>query len=169
MRYLAGNKWYLSDFTPSMKITITFFVIFVLLGLASSIALQYNQTKFQTSKAETYYKGNKGQKNVETFHVAKSYRRLLEVAHFHLYIMPIIYLAFVHLYFLTSQTEAEKVFVSIVTFTALLGEIVTPWLIRFVAADFSYLFWFSGLGITLPTLWMSGIILWALWIPSKTA
>lgn len=165
MRYLAGDQWYLSSYTPSMKIALSFFVLFVLLGLASSLALQYNQTQFQTSKAETYYLGNKGEKNVDTFHVKKSYRELLEVAHFHLYIMPIIYLAYVHLYFLTKRPETEKVFVTIITFTALLGEIITPWLIRFVSDNFSYLFWYSGLGITVPTLWMAAIILKALWIP----
>lgn len=167
MRYLAGDNWYLSNYTPSMKVALSFFVLFVLLGLASSIALQYNQTQFETSKAETYYLGNQGQKNVDTFYVKKSYRELLEVAHFHLYIMPIIYLAYVHLYFLTKRSETEKVIVTIVTFLALLSEIATPWLIRFVSGDFSYLFWFSGLGITIPTIWMAMIILKALWIPSS--
>lgn len=169
MRFLSRGKTVMGNYTLPMKIALTSFIIFILLGLVSSIALYHNQFEFDADKASTYYQGNEGQQNVKTFHVAKSYRELLETAHFHLYIMPIVYLALVHLYFLSGQPEWEKSTMAIVTFLGLFLEVAAPWLVRYVGGGWSKLFWVSGLSITIPTVWMSAICLYELWLTGHTA
>jgi hypothetical protein len=150
-----------------MKVAMTFFVIFILLGLLSSIALYHQQFDFSTETASNYYRGNQGEKNVDTFYVPKPYPRLLEVTHFHLYITSLVYLAFTHLYFLSPRSTAEKVGVTVVVFTGLLTEIATPWLVRYGSGSFSLLFWFSGLAITVTTLWMAFVCLGEMWLGSN--
>lgn len=163
MRILAQGKYRLSAFSPSMKVSLTFFIVFLLLGLVTSIALAHQQTSFSAEQAQVYYLGNEDDLEATEFHVQKSYRQLLEVAHFHLYIMPVVYLAFIHLYFLSSRSEREKTILSVLTFSALLLEVAAPWLIRFVSPEFSTVFYISGLGIVVTTLWMSAICLREMW------
>jgi len=157
----------MGNYPRHMKLALTAFVCFVLLGLASSVALYHNQFEFDTGEASTYYRGNKGQKNVDTFHVKKSYRELLETTHFHLYIMPVVYLALVHLYFLSSRPRLEKLVLTVLTFLGLFFETAAPWLVRYGSAGWARLFWISGFSITIPTLWMSGVCLFEIWVPAE--
>lgn len=166
MRFLSRGKTVMGNYTLPMKIALTSFVIFILLGLVSSIALYHNQFEFDADEAGTYYRGNADKQNVETFHVKKSYRELLETAHFHLYIMPVVYLAFVHLYFLSHQPEWEKTLMALATFIGLFLEVAAPWLVRYGGGEWAKLFWVSGFTITIPTLWMALICLLELWWPS---
>lgn len=163
MRIFAQGNSSLSAFSLPMKVALSFFVVFILLGLVSSIALYHQQFSFSTDRASDYYLGNKGETNVDKFYVKTSYRRLLEVTHFHLYITSLVYLAFTHLYFLSSRSQFEKTTVTFLVFLGLLTEISTPWLVRYGSGAFSDLFWFSGLSITITTLWMSLVTLVELW------
>lgn len=172
MKILASNRT-LAAYSPSMRLALSFFLIFILLGLASSIALYHQQFDFSSEDAATHYRGtdlNQGggqlndPDNLE-MHVQKSYRQLLEVTHFHLYIMPIVYLAVVHLYFLSTRPEWEKVLMTILTYVGLLGEIVAPWLTRYAGAAWSNTFWVSGTLITVTTVWMCLICMLEMWWP----
>lgn len=150
-----------------MKLAFSFFILFILLGLVSSVALYHQQFAFSTDTVADYYQGNKGEKNVDQFYVKKSYRELLEVTHFHVFIMPVVYLALVHLYFLSPQPDLEKNLVTVFTFGGLLLEVTAPWLVRYGSEAWSYLFWGSGLAITLTTLWMSVVCYRYLWFASE--
>ncbi|MFB6345423.1 MAG: hypothetical protein ABEK50_06595 [bacterium] len=167
MRYLAGDRWQLGSYTLPMKLALSFFLLFMLLGLASSIALYHNQFDFSASTAADYYQGNSGDMDARTMYVKKSYRELLETAHFHLYIMPVVYLALVHLYFLTQQSNTLKVIMTILTFVGLLVEVAAPWLVRYGPGWTSYLFYLSGMAITVPTVWMCGVCLFELWFVTE--
>lgn len=151
------------DLTPPMKVSISFFILFTILGLATSLMLQHQQTAFASGQAASYYRGNADDEQAKVYFVEKSYRQLLETAHFHVYIMPLYYLAFVHVFFLTDRSEREKIWLSVITFTGVLLEMLLPWLIRYVSPALGGLFWLSGLAITIPTLWMSAICLRELW------
>jgi len=158
----------MAKYTFPMKIALTAFVLFILLGLVSSIALYHNQFEFDSRQASTYYRGNAGQENIQTMHVKTSYRELLETTHFHVYIMPVVYLAFVHLYFLSGRPEWEKSTVALVTFLGLFLEMAAPWLVRYGSSGWSRVFWVSGLSITVPTVWMSFVCLYELWLANAS-
>jgi hypothetical protein len=151
-----------------MKIAFSFFILFILLGLWSSIALYHQQFNFSTDRAADYYRGNRGETDVKKFYVKKSYRELLEVTHFHVFIMPVVYLAFVHLYFLSPQPELEKNIVTILSFGGLLTEVMVPWLVRYGGEVYSAVFWGSGLAITVTTVWMSLVCYRYLWIAPRS-
>ncbi len=160
-----------------MRLALSFFLMFILLGLASSLALYHQQFDFDADDAATHYRGTEmdpegggldDAQNLE-MHIEKSYRQLLEVTHFHLYIMPIVYLAVVHLYFLSTRPEWEKILVTILTYVGLLTEVIAPWLTRYGSAGWSNLFWASGLAITATTLWMSGVCLLEMWWPEESS
>ena len=165
MKFFAQGARRLADLSLPMRLSVTFFVVFVLLGLASSIALQHQQTGFSAGRTEDYYRGNEDDPDPEVMHVEKSYRQLLETAHFHLFIMPVVYLALVHLYFLADRPEAEKVAMTVVVFGGLLLEVALPWLVRFAGPGWTPLFWVSGLAITIPTVWICGVCLREMWRP----
>lgn len=167
MRIFSQGHSTLGSFSLPMKLALSFFVVFVLLGLCSSVALYHQQFEFSTETASDYYRGNQGEKNVDTFYVPKPYPRLLEVTHFHLYITGLVYLALTHLYFLSGQSQFEKSLMTILAFLGLLTEILTPWLVRYGSGMYSSLFWVSGSLITVCTLWMSGICLWGLWLGTE--
>ena len=150
-------------YTIPMKLALSFFLLFMLLGLASSIALYHQQFGFDSELAGDYYRGNVDDPDAKVMLVEKSYRQLLEVTHFHLYIMPIVYLALVHLYFLSAQPQWEKILMTVGTFLGLLLEISAPWIVRYASGGWSRLFWGSGLLITIPTVWMCLICFLELW------
>lgn len=163
VKVFAQGKSSLSNFSLPMKVAFSFFILFILLGILSSVALYHQQFAFSADQAGDYYQGNKGEQNVDKFYVQKSYRELLEVAHFHLFIMPVVYLALVHLYFLAPQPTWEKVGVTVLVFGGSLLEVGIPWLVRFGSEGWSSLFWVSGLSVTIPTLWMSLVCYWFMW------
>ncbi|MFB6346289.1 MAG: hypothetical protein ABEK50_11025 [bacterium] len=168
MKVFAQGRSSLSNFSVPMKLAFSFFILFILLGLVSSVALYHQQFNFSTDRASDYYQGNRGEKNVDQFHVKKSYRELLEVTHFHVFIMPVVYLALVHLYFLSSQPELEKNLMTILAFGGLLTEVAAPWLVRYGSEVWSYLFWGSGGAITVSTLWMSLVCYYCLWFADSS-
>lgn len=163
MRFMAQGQRQLASFSPPMKISLTFFIVFMLLGLASSLAFYHQQFSFDSAQASLYYRGNADDLEAQTFFVEKSYRQMLEVTHFHAYIMPVVYLAFIHLYFLSTRSEREKTIMAVVTFGSLLLEMLTPWLVRYAFPGLSGLFWVSGLGISAGTVWMSVVCIWEMW------
>ncbi|MBL4888786.1 MAG: hypothetical protein JKX97_02050 [Candidatus Lindowbacteria bacterium] len=163
MREFAPNGRALARFNLPMKISLTCFLLLTLLGLATSVALYHQQFEFDSQTAGEYYRGNEDDLDAEVFLVEKSYRQLLEVTHFHLYIMPIVYLALIHLYFLSTRSEKEKIIVTVITFGSVLLEIATPWLIRYVSVSFSPSFWISGIGLSLGTVWITFITIKEMW------
>lgn len=167
MRFFSPGIRQLAKFSLPMKISLTFFVAFMLLGLATSIALYHQQFAFDSGQASTYYLGNADEVDAEVFFVEKSYRQMLEVTHFHVYILPIVYLGFIHLYFLSTRSDREKIAMSFLVFGSAFVEILLPWIVRYALPGASGLFWLSGGILSVTTVWMSFVCLMEMWAPES--
>ena len=96
------------------------FLLFALAAFATSLALYYDSMGFAPSGAAAWYLGNEDQPDAMTLLLAKSPRELLEVAHFHLYTMPMFLLVLGHLFVLARGGAWKRWVVgAAVLFTAL--------------------------------------------------
>jgi hypothetical protein len=81
--------------------------------------------------------------------VAVSYRKLLEVTHFHLFTMPVVLLIVGHLFFATALSPRAKLsWISAASATVCL-HIATPWLVRYGSTRLAFLHAISGAAMTL--------------------
>jgi hypothetical protein len=79
--------------------------------------------------------------------VAVSYRKLLEVTHFHLFTMPVVLLIVGHLFLATGLSERAKRAWLIAGVVSVSLHLATPWLVR-AAAGLAPLHALSGIALT---------------------
>jgi len=79
--------------------------------------------------------------------VAASYRKLLEVTHFHLFTMPVVLLIVGHLFLATGLSERAKRAWLIAGVVSVSLHLATPWLVR-AAAGLAPLHALSGIALT---------------------
>ena len=77
--------------------------------------------------------------------VAITYRKLLEVTHFHLFTMPVILLIVGHLFFATGIGERAKMVWILAASVGVTVHIATPWLVRYGGTSLAPLHTFSGM------------------------
>ena len=79
--------------------------------------------------------------------VAVSYRKLLEVTHFHLFTMPVVLLIVGHLFLATGLSDRAKRAWLIAGVVSVTLHLATPWLVR-AAAGLAPLHALSGIALT---------------------
>lgn len=77
--------------------------------------------------------------------VAMTFRKLLEVTHFHLFTIPVVLLIVGHLFFATGIGERAKLWWTAGASASVTLHIATPWLVRFGGGALAPLHVFSGL------------------------
>ena len=77
--------------------------------------------------------------------VAVTYRKLLEVTHFHLFTMPVVLLIVGHLFFATGVGERAKLGWILAASAGVAIHIATPWLVRYGGGALAPLHAFSGI------------------------
>jgi hypothetical protein len=81
--------------------------------------------------------------------VAVTYRKLLEVTHFHLFTMPVVLLIVGHLFFATGLGQPAKLGWVSAAATTLTLHFATPWLVHFGTPRLAFLHAVSGAAMTL--------------------
>jgi hypothetical protein len=76
--------------------------------------------------------------------VAVTYRKLLEVTHFHLFTVPVFLLIIAHLFMLTGLSTRAKTIWIACGWVSSLVHLAAPWVIRYGSAAFSWLYPVSG-------------------------
>jgi hypothetical protein len=95
--------------------------------------------------------------------VAVTYRKLLEVTHFHLFTMPVVLLIVGHLFFATALSPRAKLaWVGTASATVFL-HIATPWLVRYGSTSLAFLHAFSGAAMTLAMGVLTVYPVFAMW------
>ncbi len=164
MKQFASPGFRVWNLSPPAKVLYSAFCVLTLLGIASS-ALYYGALVgggLQGIRA--YYAGEEAApangdgrdahpapgpamdlpQESRPLVVAMSYRKLLEVTHFHLFTMPVILLIVGHLFFATGIGDRAKLgWISAASASVVL-HIATPWLVRFGGGGLAPLHAFSG-------------------------
>lgn len=172
MRQFGSSGFRLWNLGADAKTLYTAFCLLTFLGVVSS-ALYYRElVGVGTSGIRRYYAGENDEAEpapsqpsqqpaagpaieippeAQAAHpplvVAVSYRKLLEVTHFHLFTMPVVLLIVGHLFLATGLGERAKRAWLIAAVVSVTLHLATPWLVR-AAAGLAPLHALSGLALT---------------------
>jgi hypothetical protein len=105
----------------------------------------------------------------ERITVAVSYRKLLEVTHFHLFTVPVFILIIAHLFMLTGLSSAAKTAWIVCGWLASLLHLAAPWLIRYAGVGWTVLYPLSGAAMALSLTVMTVYPLVMMWVPPPAA
>jgi len=136
VRSFGAPSYLLRHARIEVRFIYTGFLLLVLIGMLTMAAFQLRQIGPTPARVATYYRG--GDRAGEMA-FPKTFRELVEVTHFHSFIMGIVYLVLAHLFIATGVGERAKQALILVGFAGLAGDLVSPWLIRYLACGFAYL------------------------------
>ena len=173
MRQFASGGFRLWNLAVEAKVLYTAFCVLILCGIVSS-ALYYGDLVGSGLGGVRRYYGGEGEGTAapaggvgaagagpaievpvdiesqrQPIIVAVTYRKLLEVTHFHLFTMPVVLLIVGHLFFATGLAPRAKLgWISAATASVVL-HIATPWLVRYGSTRLAILHAASGVALTL--------------------
>jgi hypothetical protein len=122
-----------------VRITFSGFLVFVLIGFASNLAILAWNTGLTPEGIAHYYRGFEPPPgSLEDLRYPKELRELLENLHFHVYIVPMLLLVVTHVFFMTRFSEASKVWSTALLWVALFAELASPFAVRYAGAAFAW-------------------------------
>jgi hypothetical protein len=101
--------------------------------------------------------------------VAASYRKLLEVTHFHLFTMPVVLLIVGHLLLATDLGRRTKLAWIVAAAASMVIHLATPWLVRYGSAAFAPLHALGGAALTLTMSVLTIYPVVSMWGPKRSA
>ncbi len=119
-----------------VRLVYTAFLGLVSIGLVTMAVFEAHHIGPTPSRVAAYYRG--GERAGE-MSFAKTFRELVEVTHFHSFIMGLVFLVLAHLFIATPMAPGPKTAFIALAFGGLAGDLVSPWLIRYVSGSFAYL------------------------------
>ena len=136
MREFAKSQFSLREAPRALRAIYAGFLLLTLVGLSTQIAFQVGRIGFRPDAIARYYRGDDtGQVMV----FPKTFGQLLEVTHAHAFVMAVFFLILAHLFAATAVPSALRAAVLVLAFGGILGDLIGPWLTRYVAAGFSWL------------------------------
>ena len=186
LRQFASPGFRLWNLGFEAKIIYSFFLVASLAALGVSVLLAQDMRVLSPSRAAAYYhgrphaaapppgRGPAGGPDIavpaeEEARLAEddgvSYRRLLEVTHFHLFTVPVFVLILGHLFAATAARRRLPWVLALVGSSAL--HLVAPWWARSAPGLGAPLHVVSGAVLLVSSGWMCALSLLALWRPER--
>ena len=189
MRQFASSGFRLWNLGKEAKVLYSAFCLLTLLGIGSSALYYVDLVGVGTRGVRAYYAGDaapgggapgpttgagegaagptidipddveRGQPIV----VAMTYRKLLEVTHFHLFTMPVVLLIIGHLFLATGLGERAKFVWLVAASTSVAAHLATPWLVRYGGGALAFLHAVTGTALTLTMTVLTVYPLGAMW------
>jgi hypothetical protein len=103
----------------------------------------------------------------EQITVAVTYRKLLEVTHFHLFTVPVFLLIIAHLFMLTGLSSTAKTAWIAAGWLSALLHLAAPWAIRYGGAGWSFTYPVSGAAMGLSLGVMTVYPMVVMWLPRR--
>lgn len=157
MRHFATPSFRLGRAPWEVRLVYTGFLAFTLIGLATIGVFQTVQIGVRLSQVAAYYRGGEAETAL-TF--PKTFAQLLEVTHFHAFIMGVVFLILGHLLLATAVSQRWKGGLLLGAFAGSVGDLAGGWLIRYVSAGFAVLqvlawlaFWIGYGGMLVVAIW----------------
>ena len=176
MRQFASSGFRIWNLSREAKLVYTGFGVFAILALAVSVL--FYEDMVGSSGVRAYYHGELAPPSEKSgggpamvlpeeaprLTVAVTYRKLLEVTHFHLFTVPVFLLIIAHLFMLTGlSTRWKSIWIAGGWLSSLL-HLAAPWLVRYGSAGWSFLYPLSGAAMALTLSVMTAypiIVMWA--------
>jgi hypothetical protein len=135
MRAFGSSGYVLSDARFEVRLAYTGFLVLAAIGMATMAMLQWVHIGPTPGNIASYFRGGE-REGAMTF--PKTTRELVELTHFHAFVMGVVYLVLAHLVVATSAPELVKRVAIILAFVGLVGDLVGVWLIRYVSGAFAW-------------------------------
>ena len=136
MREFAKGQFTLRRAPRALRLIYAGFLLLAALGFTTQLGFQIGRIGVRPAEIAIYYLGGESG-GVMTF--PKTFGQLLEVSHAHAFTMAIVFLILAHLFASTAIPDTVKSVVLGITFAGLLGDLVAPWLVRYVSARCAWL------------------------------
>jgi len=161
LRNFTNTGFRLADASKEMKLIYTCFLAFVVAGLLTIGAYQVARIGPTYERIVAHYRGGEVG---EEMAFPKTFGELIELTHFHTFVMGIIFLVLAHLSIATSMRRFMKFFLIFTAFFSTLGNLASPWLIRYLLPIFALLQLLSWVGIWVGYGGMIAISFHEMWL-----
>lgn len=132
MQVFSRRGFQLRTASLETRVAYSGFLVLSLLGIATLIALAARAGTTPGAIA-SYYRGDGTEMSFP-----KTFWQLTEVSHFHLFTIPVVVLILSHLLYGTPTSVRFRVWLTLVVFAGALLDVLSPWLVRYVAAACAY-------------------------------
>lgn len=153
------NEYRLSRARTSMKLLVTMFLICMALAYLMALFNTYDKTHFTYSGIVANYRGNE-----EELIYPKELPEMIEISHPHLLGMPMMFLLLCVILMFTSANESLKKGIVFLSFAAIILDVGSFWLTRYVAPQFAILMFLAGLLMGVCFLLLFIIPFWEMWL-----
>ena len=187
MRQFASGGFRIWNLSREAKLVYTGFGLFSLLALLVSMLFYEDLVGGGTAGVKQYYAGESHAPGVSAppspsppneaggpkidlpdeaqpkLVMAVTYRKLLEVTHFHLFTVPVFLLIIAHLFMLTGLSPTAKAAWIVAAWLSALLHLAAPWLVRYGSASLAWTYPLSGalmaISMTMLTVYPM-IVMW---------
>jgi hypothetical protein len=171
MRQFASSSFRLWNLGRAARLLYTSFCVLTFLGITSSVLYYEDLVGNGTRGIQRYYAGQAEAPRAEgapvaggggpaiempeeaeqgkPIVVAVTYRKLLEVTHFHLFTLPVVLLIVAHLFLATGLGDRAKLWWIAAAIASVFLHLASPWLVRYGSARLAFLHVLSGAALTL--------------------
>ncbi len=170
MRQFSSSGFRLWNLGREARVLYTSFCLLIFLGMVSSALYYGDLVGGGTAGIARYYAGAGAADAVAPVEtraggpvvdvpvdadagrpivVAATYRKLLEVTHFHLFTMPVILLIVAHLFLATGIGDRAKLAWIVAAVGSVALHLATPWVVRYGGAGWAFLHAVSGASLTI--------------------
>ena len=194
MRQFASSGFRLWNLGKEAKVLYSAFCLLTLLGIGSSALYYVDLVGAGTRGVRAYYAGDAApgggapataagegaagpaidvpddvEERRQPIVVPMTYRKLLEVTHFHLFTMPVVLLIIGHLLLATGLGDRAKFVWLVAASTSVAAHLATPWLVRYGGSALAFLHALTGSALTLTMTVLTVYPLGAMWRPRPAA
>jgi hypothetical protein len=185
VRQFASSGFRIWNLSVEAKLVYTCFGLFSLAALAVSALFYEDLVGHGTSGVRAYYAGEAPRaaeapavppaggpaialpepEAAAPLTVAVSYRKLLEVTHFHLFTVPVFLLIVAHLFMLTGLApRAKAIWIAAAWLSAAL-HLGAPWLVRYGGGGWAWLYAASGAALAVTSTVLTAAPIISMWRP----
>lgn len=157
MRYFA-NRSQLARLDFHTRLIMTYFLVFMLAATGLSMYMSHQRTRLKAEGAAQYYRGHE-----ERLLFPKEPAELIETSHFHLFMMPLIFLTVGHLFLLSAWPGRWKTLVITSCFAYVALDLAKPWLVRYAGAAWGALAPINAALLGSTLLLCIGVVLYEMW------
>lgn len=160
MRDFAAPAFRLSQASLEIRLVYSGFLLLVSIGLFTMGGMEAIRVGVRPAAIAAHYRGGE---IGEEMAFAKTAGALMEAAHFHAFIMAVVFLILAHLFAATGFSQRTKRAWVGAAFASTVVDLVGPWLVRYAAEKFATLLIAAWVG-----LWASyGVLIagavWEMW------
>jgi len=152
LRFTVTGEW---DHNRLLQVVVVLYCFFVILLWLTNWMLYLDEMGFTTASVVDHYLGNEAE-----FRAPRSYRGMLELAHFHLFAMGMLMMVLTHLALFVPVRPQLKIALIVVPFVSAFVSEGAGWLVRYGGAGYA---WTKIAGILLLQGSLAALVAIALW------